>query len=217
MVRQHLLADGGNERNPGRGVALTTSEPLDAGTRRSVDLGARGLVQRSEQRAERGSERRHDAHVLRPVPEAVFDRDLGDADFVETCARTSGSISSLLDSANWPASRALAAPAAPARSAPARTPSPTDSALPEPRSRTRVGLLRAARGGSRAGRERIGHEHVAEAGDDRVDARVREVDLLHVHDPVLRIRRRRGDAPPRPSPARGRSRSREPPGRQPPR
>ena len=38
----------------------------------------------------------------------------------------------------------------------------------------------------RAGR--IRHEHVAEAGDDRVDARVREVDLLHVHDAVLRIR-----------------------------
>ena len=62
------------------------------------------------------------------------------------------------------------------------------------------------------GASRIRHEHVAEAGDDRIDARVRQVDLLHVHHPMLRIRRLRDAAPPRPSPAKGRSRSRARPG-----
>ena len=104
-------------------------------------------------------------------------------------ARTSGAISSSADSANWPGFPGLWRLLQPAFDQHRRV-----------RRRPGVAVCRRPRGerewapcaehapGLAQGAGRIRHEHVAEAGDDRVDARVRQVDLLHVHDAVLRVR-----------------------------
>ena len=105
-----------------------------------------------------------------------------------------------------------AAPAARVRSAPGRTPSPRGCDSPEPRWRTRVGLLHGAHDASRAAPgldparacSRSGRRPHRRSRPGGRSAACPWNDAPHW--------RRRDVAPPRPSPARDRSRSRAPPG-----
>ena len=147
------------------------------------------VVELLERRAHRCRQARDDVTVVVPAPEAELDRNLLDLD-----VREAGAPDELLDPLRL-AERELAGVAGNGRFH-----QPTlDQGRPVGR-RPRV-AIRGRPGGERerasgtehaaglAERQRgIRDEHVPEPRDDSVDARVREVDRLHVHRAMLGVR-----------------------------